>query len=118
MNPCSVPPNQSSAGGGVAVAADGNGLTQKSGKRLENTVEKVLVPRQNLPGFPEELAGVGDVLGGDAVGVQAQRAGIVDGAVEVVPLGDDEDLLGLEHVPGAVHALIGGEARVIEEHVL
>ena len=55
----------------IAVAGNGDGVAQEGRLRLEQAVEKVLVPGQDLPQVPDQLAGVADVLCRHAVGVQA-----------------------------------------------
>ncbi len=102
----------------IAVALDGYRFAEIGRLWLKYRPYKVLVTGKDLTDIAVGLPRIGARHRNNAVSIKPERAGVIDGAVEVVFLCDDEDLLRLEDISRAVHALIGREARMIHEYIL
>ena len=100
------------------AAAYRDNLAEISRLGLENAHKEVLAPGEALAHKIIYGLAVDALVCRNAVGVDTQAARIVDRAVEVVFLRDDYRALDLEHVAGAVHRLIGREARMVEKHIV
>jgi len=81
----------------ITVAADGNGFAAVGGLRLKVAEGKILDPRQDLPDLAATLTGVAAVVRRYTVGLQAKGVGDLQGSVQVVFLGDDNDLFDSEN---------------------
>ena len=71
----------------------------------------------NRPFQPPRLR-VNPLIRADADGIQAQRSGKINGALEMKALRDDNHVLNLKHVSRPVHAAIRVESGVIHENIL
>ena len=104
---------------GVSVGGvQRDGVAQVLWFRLEEAPEHVLVPCEDLPQVPHGLAAVVLAVCGYAPGFQPQGFGQVEGTVEVILLGDDDELFHAEDVAGAIEAVIGTQARIVQDGIL
>ena len=99
-------------------AGDGNGLSQIGGLFAEQAVGHILGSGNDLPGIPNPLSPIMYFLCSHSVGIDAQLFSAVQGAVEMVFLGDDDCGGDLKDILCPVGGFVGGESRMIHENIV